>query len=265
MWRRVEERVASFAFREAYSFPFVVLVLRDERRKISKSHHNLLKISIFSFFLFLILFVCISFLFLFLFVCFFYSLNYRLGQRERVCVCVWERFVEVPRTPRCWNICSCRFSAPMSSGFRRHRPALTASRRPPMCRLGGLPAERRRLLVRCHPIVGFCRRTSTITWCPSSPSICSCRRRVPDCSRPSSLCPVSPHAGRARCSRNGDTSPDASACRSAAGLRRRCAASAAPCYDSLFRALASPGSPESDQIDVERVSNIILLLFYVRL
>ena len=91
MWRRVEERVASFAFREAYSFPFVVLVLRDERRKISKSHHNLLKISIFSFFLFLILFVCISFLFLFLFVCFFYSLNYRLGQRERVCVCVCER------------------------------------------------------------------------------------------------------------------------------------------------------------------------------
>lgn len=83
-----------------------------------------------------------------------------------------------------------------------------------------------------------------ITWWTSSPSTWLCCR-VPDCSIPSFRCSVSPPVDRSRCSRNGDTSPGASGCRSAAGPRRRCSALAAPCYGSLFRALASPDSPEN--------------------
>lgn len=83
-----------------------------------------------------------------------------------------------------------------------------------------------------------------ITWWTSSPSTWLCCR-VPDCSIPSFRCSVSTPVDRSRCSRNGDTSPGASGCRSVAEPRRTCSALAAPCYGSLFRALASPGLPEN--------------------
>lgn len=50
-------------------------------------------------------------------------------------------------------------------------------------------------------------------------------------------------AGKARCWRSAGTSRDASACRSAAGPRRTCGASAGSCCGSRFPAPASPGSP----------------------
>ena len=83
-----------------------------------------------------------------------------------------------------------------------------------------------------------------ITWWTSSPSTWLCCR-VPDCSIPSFRCSVSTPVDRSRCSRNGDTSPGASGCKSVAEPRRTCSALAAPCYGSLFRALASPGLPEN--------------------
>lgn len=115
MWHRVEERVASFAS-ENFLFP-LSLVFSDERRKSSKSPHAWDPDFYFILFYFILLyFIFFSFSFFSLFALWW-------GQRDS------------SRRDTLELILFLVVFTPMSSGFRRHRPALTASRRP-QCRLG---------------------------------------------------------------------------------------------------------------------------------
>lgn len=210
------------SLRKTVLFP-LSLVFSDERRKSSKSPHAWDPDFYFILFYFILFYFIFFFIFFLFFVCF----------MTRA-----ERFDEL--------ILFLVVITPMSSGFRRHRPALTASRRP-QCRLGATYWETEAVgpLPPHRPFFFFFLVVErAITWWTSSPSTWLCCR-VPDCSIPSFRCSVSTPVDRSRCSRNGDTSPGASGCRSVAEPRRTCSALAAPCYGSLFRALASPGLPEN--------------------
>ena len=209
------------SLRKTVLFP-LSLVFSDERRKSSKSPHAWDPDFYF------ILFYFILFYFIFFSFSFFSLFALWRGQRDSTS---WYYSLLLSR--RCPPA-----SVVIGQRWQRRGVPNVAS---------GLPTERRRLLVRCHPIVlffFFLVVERAITWWTSSPSTWLCCR-VPDCSIPSFRCSVSTPVDRSRCSRNGDTSPGASGCRSVAEPRRTCSALAAPCYGSLFRALASPGLPEN--------------------
>lgn len=117
MWHRVEERVASFAS-ENFLFP-LSLVFSNERRKSSKSPHAWDPDFYFILFYFI----------LFYFILFFFSFSFFS------LFALWWGQRDSSRRDTLELILFLVVFTPMSSGFRRHRPALTASRRP-QCRLG---------------------------------------------------------------------------------------------------------------------------------
>lgn len=116
MWHRVEERVTSFTS-ENFLFPLSP-VFSDERRKSSKSPHAWDPDFYFILFYFILFYFIFFYFLFFFFVCFMTRAERDSSRRDTLELI---QFLVV--------------FTPMSSGFRRHRPALTASRRP-QCRLG---------------------------------------------------------------------------------------------------------------------------------